>query len=173
MNRDTEHGQLHTDATPWHISFSRRLRHSPERVWEAITNSDQLDAWFPTRVIGDRVAGAPLRFEFRKGEGEDFDGEMLVFDPPKHLSFRWGDEILRFDIRADGGGSVLDVDISFDDKGKAARDAAGWHVCLDDLATSLDGGEPQQDEHRWKPLFDHYVATFPPEASTIGPPEGM
>ena len=170
------YGELHTTNEPWRVTFSRRLAHTPEHVWAAITEPEHLDAWFPTRIVGDRAAGAPLRFEFRNGEGEDFEGEMLAFEPPRQLALRWGDEILRFDIRPDGDGSVLDVDVSFDDKGKAARDAAGWHVCLDNLGTHLDGAphpDAQDDKNRWKPVFDHYVATFPAEASTIGPPEGM
>ena len=170
------YGELHTTNEPWRVTFSRRLAHTPEHVWAAITEPEHLDAWFPTRIVGDRAAGAPLRFEFRNGEGEDFEGEMLAFEPPRQLALRWGDEILRFDIRPDGDGSVLDVDVSFDDKGKAARDAAGWHVCLDNLGAHLDGAphpDAQDDKNRWKPVFDHYVATFPAEASTIGPPEGM
>ena len=166
------YGELHATNEPWRVTFSRRLAHSPERVWEAITEADHLDAWFPTRIIGDRVAGAPLRFEFRNGEGDDFAGEMLVFEPPQRLALRWGDEILRFNIRPDGNGSVLDVDVSFDDKGKAARDTAGWHFCLDDLGAHLDGTTPS-DRDGWKALNDHYVSVFPAEASTIGPPEGM
>jgi len=170
------YGELHTANEPWRVTFSHRLAHSPERVWEAITEAEHLDTWFPTRIIGDRVAGAPLRFEFRNGEGDDFEGEMLVFEPPHRLALRWGDEILRFDIRPDGDGSVLDVDVSFDDKGKASRDAAGWHVCLDDLGAHLNGEtrhDTTDEKDRWRSVHDHYVATFPPEASTIGPPAGM
>ena len=171
-----DYAELHTTKEPWRVTFSRRLAHTPEHVWEAITEPDHLEAWFPTRVVGDRAAGAPLRFEFRNGEGDDFDGEMLVYEPPRQLVFRWGDEILRFDIRADGDGSVLDVDVSFDEKGKATRDTTGWHVCLDNLGDHLDGAaQPDGDgsKNQWKPLHDHYLAVFPAEASTIGPPEGM
>ena len=34
------------------------------------------------KIIGERAAGAALRFEFRDGEGPGFDGTMLTCDPP-------------------------------------------------------------------------------------------
>jgi hypothetical protein len=47
--------------------------------------------------------------------------------------------------------------------GVAARNAAGWEVCLDRLA----GRNPAPDA--WRPRFDAYVVAFEPE---LGPQEG-
>jgi hypothetical protein len=106
------------------------------------------------------------------GTGDGFDGQMLVFDPPSVMEFTWGTDLLRIELAADGAGTVLTLTDTFDDVGKAARDAAGWHECLDRLTDDLDGtplpalGEP------WRKIHPVYVATFGPEASTIGPPPG-
>ena len=58
--------------------------------------------------------------------------------------------------------------------GKAARDGAGWHVCLDQLTYHLDGAEPPwtQPDH-WREVIDSYVEGFGPEAATIGPPDEL
>jgi uncharacterized protein YndB with AHSA1/START domain len=154
----------------WRLRFTRTLPHPPETVWQALTEPDHLAAWFPTTVEGERTAGAPLRFAFRGGEAEPFDGQLLVYEPPSVLEFRWGPDTLRFEVRPAAGGSRLTLLDTFDEQGKAARDAAGWHVCLDALHGHL-AGTPEQSP--WKPLNDAYTERFGPEAATIGPPEGF
>ena len=100
---------------------------------------------------GRRAAGAPLHFAFREGEGEPFDGEMLAFDPPSLMELRWADDVLRFEIEPDGSGCILRLTVTFPEHGKAARDAAGWQVCLERLGHALDGSAPPwQPGERWR-----------------------
>jgi uncharacterized protein YndB with AHSA1/START domain len=167
-------GQLEQSDGRWRLRFTRRLPHPPEKVWRALTEPEHLAAWFPTDIEGKRVAGAALRFVFRNGEGPAIDGEMIAYDPPSVLELRWGnEETLRFELRPDGEGSVLTFLNTFDELGKAARDAAGWHACLDALAHHLDGTEaPAKPAERWQQLHRSYIERFGPEAATIGPPEG-
>ncbi len=107
-------------------------------MWAALTDDEHLAGWFPTTIEGERAPGAPLRFSFRQSEGEPFDGEMTVFDPPSVMELRWADDLLRFELEPEpepeGGGCVLSLTVTFPEHGKAARDAAGWHVCLEQLA---------------------------------------
>ena len=49
------------------------------------------------------------------------------------------DETLRLELAPSGSGCVLTLINRFDEIGKAARDAAGWHACLDALSATLDG----------------------------------
>lgn len=57
--------------------------------------------------------------------------------------FLWGEEILRFELTPlDGGRCHLVFVNTFDDGGKAARDGAGGHLCLDALDERLQGSEP-------------------------------
>jgi len=167
------HGQLDQIDGRWQLEFVRKLSHAPEKVWRALTEPEHLVAWFPAAIEGERVAGAPLRFVFSNDEGAAVEGEMITFEPPSLLEYRWGDETLRFELRPEGDGCVLTFVNRFDEKGKAARDGAGWHSCLDLLEYHLSGDEaPWGPGERWKQVHPSYVERFGPEAATIGPPEG-
>ncbi len=150
------------------LRYRRHLAHPPQKVWRALTEDAHLEAWFPTTIEGARRAGAPLHFAFRKGEADAFDGEMLAFEPPALMELRWADDVLRFEIEPDGTGSVVRLTVTFPEHGKAARDGAGWHVCLERLEHVWDGTPPSPD--RWRVVHPHYVDALGPEASTIGPP---
>jgi uncharacterized protein YndB with AHSA1/START domain len=171
MDGHSMDGRLEKVGDRWQLRFTRRLPHPPEQVWRALTEPEHLAAWFPTAIEGDRRVGAPLRFPFPNGEGPTMDGEMVVYDPPSVLEFRWGGDTLRFEVVPDDDGSVLTMVDDFDELGRAARDGAGWHVCLDTLGEHLSGAAVIDLDGRWKPVHDGYVKLFGPEASTIGPPE--
>ena len=152
------------------LVFARHLEHPPEKVWRAITEPEHLAAWFPQKVEGERRVGAPLRFV--SSTGESFEGEMLEFDPPRAMAFTWGGDILRLELEAEGRGTRLTLTDTFDDLGKAARDAAGWHECLDRLAGNLAGRAQPAWGQRWREVHPWYVQTFGPRADTVGPPQG-
>jgi uncharacterized protein YndB with AHSA1/START domain len=163
-------GTLEQAGERWRLTFVRKLAHSPEKRWSALTEPEHLAAWFPSEIHGDRVPGAKLRFVFRHDEGPPSEGEMLVYDPPRALEFRWEDDVLRFDLRPDGDGCVLTFVDTFAEHGKASRDGAGWHACLDVLEYHLAGEDPPWTPHEhWADVHDGYVRRFGPEASTIGP----
>jgi uncharacterized protein YndB with AHSA1/START domain len=171
MSMDQDLGTLHQAGERWELRFVRNLPHPPERVWRALTESEHVDAWFPSSIEGERRVGARLRFPFRDDEGPTLEGEMLVYDEPRLLEFRWDDELLRFELAPAGDGCVLTFVNTFDDIGKAARDAAGWHVCLAVLGLHLAGEDASKWDERWKPVHERYVEVFGPEAATVGPPE--
>lgn len=156
------------------LRFTRRLAHPPEKVWRAITEPAHLEAWFPDRIVVERWAvGAPLRFEPAEGMGEGFEGEVLAFDPPRALELRWGTDVVRLEVEPDGDGTTLTLLDTIDQLGKAARDGAGWHVCLDQLEHHLDGAAPPwAPSDRWREVHPSYVAELGAEAATIGPPAG-
>ena len=173
MDRD---GQLAHIGGRLQLQFTRQLHHPPEKVWRALTEPEHLAAWFPTQIYGQRAAGAALRFVFPNGEAPTLDGEMLSYEPPTVLEFRWGnDETLRFELQADaGGGTRLTFLNTFDELGKAARDAAGWDICLDVLAYHLDDQQaPWTTGEHWPQVNAKYVERFGPEAATIGPPASL
>jgi uncharacterized protein YndB with AHSA1/START domain len=165
-------GTLEQAGDRWRLRFTRRLGHPPEKVWSAITEPEHLEAWFPDRiVVGEWTVGAPLRFEH---DGGAFDGEVLAVDPPSLLEFSWGTDTIRLEIAPEAGGSTLTLLDTFDEYGKAARDAAGWHTCLDALEAHLGGDASPRDAHaRWSEVHPSYVEAFGPEASSIGPPQGV
>jgi len=169
------YGTLETaDGGQPRLRFERTLAHPPEKVWRAITEPEYLAQWFPTTIDGRRVAGAHLSFEFPEGQLPAFEGEMLVFDPPRVMELRWGPDTLRFELRAVEEGTRLTLFDTLEELGKAARDAAGWHTCLDALAAHL-GEKPgsRAAKDTWNEVHPTYVAEFGPASATIGPPEGM
>jgi uncharacterized protein YndB with AHSA1/START domain len=164
----------HLDDGRSQLRFRRTLAHPPEKVWRAITETEHLAHWFPCTIDGERTAGARLTFVFPDRVVEPIDGEMLAFEPPSLIEFRWGTDIVRIELEEAEEGTVLTLLDTLDEHGKAARDGAGWHVCLDRLAAHLHG-EPEAGESvgAWKDVHPHYVETFGPEAAAIGPPAGM
>jgi uncharacterized protein YndB with AHSA1/START domain len=172
MTASQEYGTLERDGDRSVLRYRRRLAHPREKVWRALSEDEHLAEWFPTTVEGDRATGAPLRFSFRESEGEPFEGEMRVFDPPSVMEMRWADDVLRFELTPEGDDECLLVlTVIFPEHGKAARDGAGWHVCLEQLAHAVDGTvPPPKSPERWREVHHGYVERLGPEASTIGPP---
>lgn len=163
---------LHTIDGQWTLRFERHLAHSPEKVWRALTDPAELTHWFPQDLQGTFAPGARLRFVFRGelpvlgGEVIDhFTGEVLEFDPPRVLAYTWAGDTLRWTLTPDGDGCLLVFTDTFADRGKAARDGAGWDVCLEHLAAFLDG-TPGPHASRWKERYDAYAESFGPEAAT-------
>jgi uncharacterized protein YndB with AHSA1/START domain len=165
---------VHLEDGRWQLRFTRSLRHSPEKVWRAISEPEHLAHWFPTTIEGDRAPGACLRFSFPGGQGPPFDGEMLAFEPPSLIEFRWGPDVLRIELRPADGGTELTLLDTLVERGKAARDAAGWHTCLDALEDALgEVPDAREDAQPWRELNARYASSFGPEAATIGPPAGL
>lgn len=109
----------------WQLRFTRELHHPPDKVWRALVEPDHLEAWFPTTVEGDRAEGATLTFSFREDEAPPMQGEMVTYQPHSVLEFKWGEDLLRFELEAVDAGTLLTLSDTFDELGRAARDAAG------------------------------------------------
>jgi uncharacterized protein YndB with AHSA1/START domain len=164
-------GTLDTSGTKPAVRLERHLPDPPEVVWQAITDREQLKAWFPCDVIvagGRWEPGADITFPFPPEVIDmTLTGKVLAVDEPKLLSFTWGDqETLRFELEPDGDGTRL-VLIDQLEPGWAARNAAGWEDCLDRLA----GLPPRPDA--WRERFVAYSAAFEPRiGQQEGPPTG-
>jgi uncharacterized protein YndB with AHSA1/START domain len=166
-------GTLEDLGGRWRLRFTRELAHPQEKVWRAITEPEHMQAWFPQHVCGEWVVGGPLTFSSPEGRGPDFDGEVLAYQPQTLVEFRWGTDVIRLELAARADGCTLTLLDTFDEVGKAARDAAGWHECLDRLTDDLDKGALSfQPGQRWAEVHPRYVEAFGPEAAAIGPPPG-
>ena len=156
------------------LSFERRLSHPVDRVWRAITDPDELQHWFPSKVVVDELAiGAEMRFEFEEMPLEapsTMTGRVTDFDPPRLFGFTWGppghEDHHRFELQPVGGdtGCALRLTVRLDSRDKAARDAAGWHVCLDRLEEQL-GGQGMSGE--WRGYYDEYQRRGVPGGAPI------
>jgi len=164
------------------LRFERILAYPPERVWRALTDTDEMFAWHPTPAsfeprVGGRVSWHP------DGHVADMpENEVTDWDPPRLLGYTWAKEgdrpdHLRWELRPHDDGCVLILVHTFDDRLKAARDGAGWHVCLDALAEEMAGGAPEPPggdpdvPGPWTALNDEYQGRFgiSPEEATPPP----
>jgi uncharacterized protein YndB with AHSA1/START domain len=167
-------GTLEQNAAGPRLRFVRQLAHPPHTVWRALTEREQLASWFPQRVVVERWAvGEAVRFEDARVPEATFDGEVRCFDPPRVLEFSWGTDVIRLEVEPHGDGTRLTLLDTIDQLGKAARDGAGWHTCLDRLEHGLDGSAPPwTTSERWRAVHPAYVEQFGAEAASIGPPAG-
>ncbi len=153
------------------LVFTRRFPQPPLRVWPALVEPPSLAVWFPTTIEGDRRTGAALRYAFPQAGVPPMDGELVKFDPPTVLELAWGADLLRFALMPDRQTTQLTFTATFDDVGRGARDAAGWHTCLELLECQLSGEPPAvPSSERWAQVHPMYVQAFGPEAATVGPP---
>lgn len=146
------------------LRVERRLAHSPERVWRAITEPSELARWFPAAVTVDLRPGGTIEFTF-EGEETPTTGDVLEADAPRVFAFSWNDDVLRWEITPAEDGCLLLFTHTFG-RGEpaiariaAARTAAGWDSCLVALSALLDGEEyePAQD---WVGPIEAYTEEF-------------
>jgi Activator of Hsp90 ATPase homolog 1-like protein len=86
---------------------------------------------------------------------------VLELDPPRRLTFTWGEERLRFELEPVGEDRTrLRLTHFLSSREQAARDAAGWHVCLDRLADHLRGDVAQaptsEATAEWREHYETY-----------------
>jgi len=162
-----KNGTLITSGRRPAVRLERDLRDSPSVVWRAITDREQLRSWFPCDVVvagGQWQVGASITFEFPPDVIDmTLTGEVLEVAEPNVLAYTWGEEILRFELSPNDTGGTRFVLINELAPGAAARNAAGWEMCIDRLAGHGHG------VNSWQDLFDSYAADFEP---AIGPQEG-
>ena len=162
------------------LSFERRLSHPVGRVWEAITEPDELEHWFPSAVQADLRVGGKMKFTFEEHVLPDgsnsMPGEVTELDPPCVFAFTWGPpphgDHLRFELDPVGGetGCTLRLTVTLGTRDKAARDAAGWHVCLDRLERLVageDGPAATGVSGDWRELYEEYQRRGAPAGAEI------
>jgi len=167
------HGSYETvDGRPA-LRFERRLAHSVDAVWRAVTEPSELAHWFPASVAVDLRVGGTITFAFGDPGGDSNAGEVTELDPPRRFAFTWEDDLLRFELEPEDDGRACRLRFThvLDERDAAARNAAGWHICLDNLERRL-GGEPAAapsdgPTEEWRARYDEYVAREFPSGAAI------
>ena len=130
------------DGEKWTLVLVRELRHSPEKVWQAITDPEQLREWAPFDADGSLgTAGSTVKLT-TVGTPQPHVTETKVTraDAPYALEYSWGGNDMRWELEALGGGTRLTLWASIDRR-YISWGAAGWHICFDVLDHLL-GGTP-------------------------------
>jgi uncharacterized protein YndB with AHSA1/START domain len=165
------HGTFETvDGRPT-VRFERRLAHPVDAVWRAVTEPTELAHWFPARVSVEHRVGGPIAFVFEHGEAPPSEGEVLEFEPPHRFAFTWGGSVLRFVLEPDAGGCRLTFTHALTERESAARDAAGWHVCLDRMEERLAGASPAAPDgdatEEWRAHYEEYQRRGVPAGAPV------
>ena len=135
------------------VRLTRRLDASPERVFDAWTDPEQVRQWL---VPGTMVMAA-IEVELKVGgrfhftmEGEDKHEHLCVYreiERPRRLVFTWSssatdgkDTLVTVEIEAAGEGSELTLTHEgFADDAMAALHNGGWTACLEKLGPFVEG----------------------------------
>jgi uncharacterized protein YndB with AHSA1/START domain len=132
--------QVRKDGEKWTLILVRELRHSPETVWEALTDPAHLREWAPFDADGSLgTVGATVKLT-TVGAPVPHVTETKVTraDAPRLLEYNWGGQDIRWELEAFGGGTRLTLWHNIDRR-FISMGAAGWHLCFDVLDRLLQG----------------------------------
>jgi uncharacterized protein YndB with AHSA1/START domain len=124
----------------WKLVLVRELRHSPEKVWQALTDPAHLREWAPFDADGSLgTAGATVKLT-TVGAPTLHVTETTVTraDAPTVLEYKWGGFDMRWKLEPLGDGTRLTLWTSINRR-FIAMGAAGWHICFDVLDHLLAG----------------------------------
>lgn len=156
------------DGDDWTLIVVRQLRHAPDKVWHALTDPAQLQAWAPFDADGSlATAGATIKLTTVDAPAQaTSETTIRRADAPHVLEYSWGDGNLRWELEASGGGTRLTLWHSIDHR-YIAMGAAGWQICLDVLDHALAGtpigrivGPKTMQFDGWQRLNADYARQF-------------
>lgn len=159
------------------VTFIRSYPVGVEQAWAAVSTGKGLEGWFPSHVVVDSDSGTvTFSGDPNAAAGAGASTERIVdWDPPRRWAFEWGGDLMEFLVE----GSESEVELTLRnwlaDNTAAARNAAGWHVCLGELSRKLGGAVPSGPHAEpgpegpldWEPLYSGYVAAGLPSGAPI------
>ncbi len=167
------YGTLTEPAT---LRIQRLLPGPIERVWAYLTDSDLRRKWLASGEM-DLKVGAPFELVWRNNEltnppGARPDGfgdehrmqsRITELDPPRRLSFTWGNSgDVTFELEPTGHKVLLTViHRRLPDRGTMLMVGAGWHMHLDVLVARASGTESEPFWDGWLRLKQDYDRRLP------------
>lgn len=125
--------QIQKDGEKWTLILVRELRHSPEKVWKALTDPAHLREWAPFEVDGSLGTVGTVNLTW-VGTTKSIQTRVTRADAPKVLEY--GDT--RWELEPLGAGTRLTL-WSTIDRRFVSMGAAGWHISFDVLDHLLSG----------------------------------
>jgi uncharacterized protein YndB with AHSA1/START domain len=138
------------------VLFERRIKAPRERVWRALTDPEELDAWLAPAEIELRVGGSVvLKFD----EGDE-RGTITELREPEVLAYTWNegktDSLVRFQLEEDGDGTRLLLHHTFEGEVDLPGYGGGWHHHLEQLMAQVAGNPIAWDTNRYRELRLEY-----------------
>jgi uncharacterized protein YndB with AHSA1/START domain len=167
--------EVRKDGEKWTLVLVRQLRHSPEKVWQALTEPAHLREWAPFEADGSLATiGSTVHLTW-VGTSQTLPTKVVRADAPRLLEY----SDIRWELEASGGGTRLTLWHNIDRR-FISMGAAGWHICFDVLDHLL-AGEPigrivGPDAMRfggWQRLNSEYAAQFGVEKPAWPPKEAQ
>jgi uncharacterized protein YndB with AHSA1/START domain len=148
----------------WTLILVRELRHSPERVWDALTDPAQIREWAPFIVDASLGAVGTVNLTW-VGNPQALETKVTRAEPPRLLEY--GD--IRWELVPSGSGTRLTLWHSIDRR-YVSWGAAGWHISFDVLDRWLAGnplgriaGADAMKYAGWQRLVGEYAKLFSAE----------
>ena len=163
--------QVRKEGDKWTLILVRQLRHSPEKVWQALTDPAQLREWAP--FVTDAGLGAIGTVNITwVGNPHPLETKVTRVEAPTLLEY--GD--IRWELEASGSGTRLTLWHSIDRR-FVSWGAAGWHISFDVLDRFLAGnpigtiaGVNAMKFAGWQRLVGEYARQFGAETPNWTPP---
>ena len=151
------------------VRFVRTYAHPIDRVWHTLTDPDESEHWFPSRLEVDPGVGAEVRFAAHR-HSDGSSGTVLRYEEPTALAFTWGESEVEFELESLADGSTrFTLTNVLGERNAAARNAAGWETCLIGLDRLLEGAPsaPPHLDGDWQARYDGYLAAGVPSGAPI------
>lgn len=170
--------RCHAAGDRWTLVFVRELRHSPEKVWTALTEPAHLSKWSPFTTDQNlgRVGDATLTM-IDGDTAEDMAASVTHAERPALLEYSWGTDLLRWVLSGTDSGTRLVLYHTVEGRDWLPKVAAGWHLCLDVAAHLLDGHPvapirgADAMNYGWSELNEQYAEKL--GVPDTGPPDGI
>ncbi len=155
----------------WTLILVRELRHSPQKVWQALTDPAHLREWAPFVVDGSLgTVGTTVNLTW-VGTPTPLETRVTRADAPEVLEYN----DIRWELEAFGSGTRLTLWHNIDRR-FISWGAAGWHICFDVLDHLLSGtpigrivGAEAMKFRGWQRLTAEYAKQFGAETPKWSP----
>jgi Polyketide cyclase / dehydrase and lipid transport len=153
--------QVQKDSEKWTLILVRELRHSPEDVWQALTDPEQLREWAPFEADENLgAAGNMVKLKWASTT-QVTETKVARAEAPRLLEYH----DMRWELEPLAGGTRLTLWHNIDRR-FIAWGAAGRHICLDvmdrllgaDPLGRIVGGDAMKFE--WQRLNSEYAEQF-------------
>ncbi|HVT95418.1 MAG TPA: SRPBCC family protein [Bryobacteraceae bacterium] len=166
--------RIQKEGEKWTLVLVRELRHSPEKVWRALTDPAHLREWAPFEADAglDTVGTVNLTWVGARGPQET---TVTRADAPRVLEYSG----IRWELEELDGGTRLTLWHNIDRR-FISMGATGWHICFDVLDRFLSGtpigrlaGADSMKLSGWQRLHAEYAQQFGVEPPAWPPKAGQ